>query len=469
MIYNNTEFYIQDNWKVNNRLTLDYGIRFTRQQPQYDQFQQMSNFFPDQWSRGRRRSSTSRAAATARPRARATSATRWIRAPGRSSCRPPARPTRRSLIGTPIPGSGNPLNGIHQAGDGISKYGYTWPTLVFGPRFGAAYDVTGNAEPHPPRRRRPLLRSSGRQHRVLDPGQPADRHARRTCATAVWRRSASGLSPARCRSSSPSSTTRRCRRRGSGRPASRWRCPWASSLDVSYVGNHGYNRLGGLQGGNVVNLNAVDIGAAFLPQNQDPTLGASTVPGADGLQRQPAAGVPRARQHQPEHDRVLGHVPLDPDVVPAPVPERLLVRCELHARPLAHGQHRPAEASAARAGRHDLAARRSGASTRSCSRTSTSSGTSSRRTPCGTCRTSRRPAAAPPRRWSATSSTTGSSRASSPANSGNRYDLGYSYQTNGGNREPDRLAGLRRPDRLRRRSGLGLLGQPVRAVQRRRR
>ena len=49
MLYNQTEFYLQDNWKVNSRLTLDYGMRFTHQQPQYDQFQQMSNFFPDQW------------------------------------------------------------------------------------------------------------------------------------------------------------------------------------------------------------------------------------------------------------------------------------------------------------------------------------------------------------------------------------------------------------------------------------
>ena len=50
MVYDNTEFYIQDNWKASNRLTLDYGVRFTRQSPQYDKFQQMSNFFPELWS-----------------------------------------------------------------------------------------------------------------------------------------------------------------------------------------------------------------------------------------------------------------------------------------------------------------------------------------------------------------------------------------------------------------------------------
>ena len=45
----------------------------------------------------------------------------------------PGSPNSAAAIGTPVPGIGNPLNGIRQAGDGISKYGYTWPTLVVGP------------------------------------------------------------------------------------------------------------------------------------------------------------------------------------------------------------------------------------------------------------------------------------------------------------------------------------------------
>ena len=52
----------------------------------------------------------------------------------------------QAAIGTPIPGTGNPLNGIVQAGNGIANTNYTWPTLVVGPRFGFAYDVTGKSD-----------------------------------------------------------------------------------------------------------------------------------------------------------------------------------------------------------------------------------------------------------------------------------------------------------------------------------
>ncbi len=43
--------------------------------------------------------------------------------------------------------------------------------------------------------------------------------------------------------------------------------PWATALDVEYVGQHGYNIS------QDVNLNAVDFGAAFLAQNQDALAG----------------------------------------------------------------------------------------------------------------------------------------------------------------------------------------------------
>jgi hypothetical protein len=53
--------------------------------------------------------------------------------------------------------------------------------------------------------------------------------------------------------------------------------PWNTTLDVSYVGQHGYNILQG------VNLNAVDFGTAFLPEYQDPTLAPSSTAGASAV------------------------------------------------------------------------------------------------------------------------------------------------------------------------------------------
>ncbi len=134
-VYNQIEGYIQDNWRVNNKLTLDYGVRLTHQQPQYDANGQASNFFLDQYSR-------------------AAAPVQYV--PGCPGNVFPCEATRQAmnpqtgqlmgagtaaLIGQIVPNTGNLTNGIVRAGDGISKYNYEWPTLTAAPRFGAAYSV----------------------------------------------------------------------------------------------------------------------------------------------------------------------------------------------------------------------------------------------------------------------------------------------------------------------------------------
>ncbi len=51
VVYENYEEYIQDNWKVNRRLTLDLGVRFYHQSPQEDNNFAFENFFPSQYSK----------------------------------------------------------------------------------------------------------------------------------------------------------------------------------------------------------------------------------------------------------------------------------------------------------------------------------------------------------------------------------------------------------------------------------
>ena len=80
--YKNVEWYLQDNWKVSNRFTLDYGMRFIHQQPQHDSYQQAANFFLDQWKQSEAPQLYAPAARVAAP-ARATFVRRGIRARAR--------------------------------------------------------------------------------------------------------------------------------------------------------------------------------------------------------------------------------------------------------------------------------------------------------------------------------------------------------------------------------------------------
>jgi hypothetical protein len=278
LIYNQREFYVQDNWKVKDRLTLDLGLRFVNQQPQHDQYQQMSNFFPEQWSASQAPvlyvAGCSNGAAVCSGNIRNAMDPRTgqiLTAPGAANT--------QAAIGTPIPGSGNLLNGIIRAGEGIAKTNYLWPKLVVAPRVGVAWDMKGNAE-WVLRGGFGLFYDRPDGNTVFStPGNPPIATAQ-NLLNGQLQTLGTGLSP------QPVPTLIVFEYNADIPAQWQWNVglqktlPWSMAVDVSYVGNHGYNRMGSFQGGTRQLLNAVDFGAAYLSQNQDPTLGTSSTPGA---------------------------------------------------------------------------------------------------------------------------------------------------------------------------------------------
>ncbi len=136
--YNNIEFYGQDNWKLTQRLTLDYGIRFYYIQPQYDQALQTATFLPQLYDR-------SKSVRLYRPVIGTDPLT------GQTGQRVGFDAVTNTTvpgteIGKIVPGSGDILNGVAKAGEKINKYLQDSPGILFAPRFGFAYDVKGDGK-----------------------------------------------------------------------------------------------------------------------------------------------------------------------------------------------------------------------------------------------------------------------------------------------------------------------------------
>jgi Carboxypeptidase regulatory-like domain/TonB-dependent Receptor Plug Domain len=127
--YTNLEFYAQDTWKLTPRLTLDFGMRFAWYQPQYDAQNQLAIFDPASYD-------PARAVRLYRP------------APGGGAFDPanPGTIWDGSLVGSIVPNSGDPLNGIHFASDGYFRGGWDDRGIMPEPRFGFAYALTDDSK-----------------------------------------------------------------------------------------------------------------------------------------------------------------------------------------------------------------------------------------------------------------------------------------------------------------------------------
>jgi hypothetical protein len=271
-VYNNTEGYIQDNWRVKSNLTLDYGLRLVHQQPQYDELGQASNFFQDQWSLAQ--APLLYVAGCANGATTCSGANRQAKNPVTGQF---LGPNSTAAIGTLIANTGNRTNGLILSGQGIAKTTYTWPAIAFAPRFGAAYDVQGKQTmvirggvglyydrpdgnsifgqvTNPPSVRNVTVRNGQLQ----------------SLGTAQFSvEGAPALTVFEYAGDLPSSTQWNLE--------TQLTLPSATSVSIGYVGQHSFSTLG------TVNLNAIDFGSAFLQQNQDPTLAASTTPGATAV------------------------------------------------------------------------------------------------------------------------------------------------------------------------------------------
>ena len=259
--YHNKDFYIQDNWKLTPRLTLDLGMRFTHHGPQYDIKEQASNFFPDQWSRAQAPllylPGCSTSGGTCPAANRVAIDPRNGQSLGAASS---------FAIGTIVPNTGVITNGVIQAGRGIAKENYVEDSLVFGPRIGAAYDLSGTQSM--------VIRGSvgvfyDRPQGDAIFGQignpPTGQGS--TVINSTLQNVAAGTSALQA----PPVLLIHEYNAEIG-AATQWNAgiqmtlPWYSSLNVSYVGTHNYNSIafGSIStpaGQNPLDLNAPDIGA----------------------------------------------------------------------------------------------------------------------------------------------------------------------------------------------------------------
>jgi hypothetical protein len=145
--YTNAEVYVQDLWRINSRLALDLGVRLSWYQPQYDDSGQVYFFDPQRFDPARavRLYEPICIAGTTTNNGFTCSVTRAVDPRQRLTNPTTANTLPQSFIGQLVPDlQSDPINGMVRGGQGYPRGGFTDRGLHWGPRFGFAYDLSGD-------------------------------------------------------------------------------------------------------------------------------------------------------------------------------------------------------------------------------------------------------------------------------------------------------------------------------------
>ena len=332
-VYKNFEWYGQDNWKVNSRLTVDYGVRFYYMTPQWDQTLQTSTFMPDDWS------------AADAPRLYTPACKNGVYPCSGSNLvgvdpANPANTVEGRFVGrlVPNPDGRQRFNGAYQAGQGINDTMYSGNVFRVSPRLGVVYDLTGEG--------RTIVRGGfgifydrPQGNIVFDTINNAPGLLQPTVQWGLLQNltggandpyPALGMQPTAYDFTPPKVTAWNV-----GVQHKLWR---AITLDIAYVGSKNENLIEQEQ------INALPLGTLFKPENQDPTRTPSTDAGRHGPDHRPSPPVPGLRRHPLVGCHGVLQLPRPADVAQPEVRQRAdvlgLLRLEQGPRSRQHGLER---------------------------------------------------------------------------------------------------------------------------------